>query len=176
MPKWVKKWNVTSFTDPDKSYKVSIADDGVTWGCSCWPWRKTREDCKHIREVKSNPTPPDEEITINLVTVIPTKNADKPIYDEHDKKIYVPLIPLNPYDVHMEATICYFLLQQGFTITKIREIRSLSPTWTKKSIVDIIKTKGMKKYSLTNLGKSDEKDVPRSTLERFHAIASELED
>ena len=84
--------------------------------------RKTREDCKHIPVIKNNPIAHDEVITYNLVTVIQDKYVDKPRYDENEKLIYVPLIPLNPYDVHMEATI-FFLLQQGFTITQLREIR-----------------------------------------------------
>ncbi|MFX0124381.1 MAG: hypothetical protein ACFFAE_12135 [Candidatus Hodarchaeota archaeon] len=88
-------------------------------------------------------------------------------YDKNKKLIYVPLIPLNPYDVHMEATIYYFLLQQGFTIIYIREIRLLSPEWTKKSIVDMIKKKGMKEYALVNLEESSQKGIPKSTLERF---------
>lgn len=172
--KWIKKWKVPSFSDPEKNYTVSLALDGVTWGCSCWPWRKTRKDCKHIPVIKNNPTAPDEEITYNLVTVIPDKYVNKPIYDEKEKLIYVPLIPLNPYDVHMEATICYFLLQQGFTITNIREIRSLSPSWTKKSIINIIKEKGMKEYALVNLEEFSRKGIPKSTLERFKTL--ELDD
>jgi uncharacterized protein YpbB len=70
----------------------------------------------------------------------------------------------------MEATICYFLLQQGLTITNIREIRSLAPSWTKKSIVDIIKEKGMKEYALVNLEESSRKGIPKSTLERFKTL------
>ena len=176
MPKWIKKWKVQSFTDQEKSYTVSIALDGKTWGCSCWPWRKTREDCKHITEVKNNPTPPNEVFTFNLVTVVPSRDVNKPIYDKEEKIILVPLIPLDPYDVHMEATICYFLIQQGFTITKIREIRSLSSSWTKSSIVDIIKTKGMKDYGSVNVEEAVQKGLPKSTLERFKAVATELRD
>lgn len=69
------------------------------WGYSCWPWRKTRKDCKHIPVIKNNPTAPDEVVTYNLVTVIPDKYVNKPKYDEKEKLFYVPLIPLNPYDL-----------------------------------------------------------------------------
>jgi hypothetical protein len=74
----------------------------------------------------------------------------------------------------MEATICYFLLQQGFTITQIREIRSLSPSWTKKSIVDMVKEKGMKEYVVVDIEESSRKGIPKSTLERFKTL--ELDD
>ncbi len=168
--KWIKKWKVPSFTEEDKFYTVSLALDGTTYGCSCWPWRKHRIDCKHIPVVKDNSTAPDEIITYNLVTVVPDKYVNKPIFDKRENVIFVPLIPLNPYDVHMEAPICYFLLQQGFTIKDIRTIRSLAPSWTMKSIVDMIKSEGMKEYALLSPDELNQRSIPKSTLERFKTL------
>lgn len=174
MPLWVKKWKVPSFSGSDKIYTVSVAIDGTTWGCSCWSWIKNKsKDCKHIIDVKNYPRDPTEIVTINRVTVIPTMDVVEPIYDKQDKRIYVPLVSMDPFDVHMEATICYFLITQGFTIKMIREIRSLSPKWTKKSIVDMIKSKGMKKNKLVEREESIGKGIPVSTLERFRVLEFE---
>ena len=57
MPRWVDRWNVRSFTNEDKEYTVSIADDGETWGCSCPAWTFQRHRirdgiCKHIRQIQ----------------------------------------------------------------------------------------------------------------------------
>ena len=50
--KWIKRWFVESHSS-DKVYTVSLADDEVTWGCSCPHWTRNvpRPVCKHIREV-----------------------------------------------------------------------------------------------------------------------------
>jgi hypothetical protein len=169
MPKWIRKWDAPSFTNLEKTYTVSVADDGVTWGCACWPWRKTRQDCKHIHDVKNNPRmEPKMDIDPILPSVIPSKEVNKPIYDKTENFIFVPLIPLEPYDVHMEATICYFLLEHGFTMPKIRTIRSLRTTWTKKSIVDHVKTNGLKEYKAKYT--DEEIKVPKSTIERFKSL------
>ena len=80
MPKWIKKWTVESFTNPEKTYTVSLADDGITFGCACWPWRKTREDCKHILYLKDNPyMKPREIIDPELPAIVPCKGILKPI-------------------------------------------------------------------------------------------------
>lgn len=54
--KWVERWYVTSHTNPDKEYTVSLANDNETWGCSCPHWTRNfpRPTCKHIKEVQFN--------------------------------------------------------------------------------------------------------------------------
>ncbi len=52
--KWIKRWYVESFTSKTgKVYTVSLAEDDVTWGCSCPHWTRNvpRPTCKHIRQV-----------------------------------------------------------------------------------------------------------------------------
>jgi hypothetical protein len=54
---WVAKWDVASYSDPDKEYTVAVRKDG-TWGCSCPRWKFRRADlpngeCKHIEYLKA---------------------------------------------------------------------------------------------------------------------------
>lgn len=53
--KWVSRWYVSSHSNPNKEYTVSLADDLETWGCSCPHWTRNvpRPICKHIREVQN---------------------------------------------------------------------------------------------------------------------------
>lgn len=48
--RWVQRWNVVG--SRGDSYTVAIDKKGE-WGCSCWAWRKSRMDCKHIISVKA---------------------------------------------------------------------------------------------------------------------------
>lgn len=57
--RWVRRFDVRSFTDGHSVYTVAIAASGM-WGCSCPRWRFSkvdraigfRADCKHIESVK----------------------------------------------------------------------------------------------------------------------------
>jgi hypothetical protein len=51
MSRWVERWPVSSFSSPDKEYTVAVDENG-NYGCSCWRWKRTRRDCKHIDYVK----------------------------------------------------------------------------------------------------------------------------
>jgi hypothetical protein len=51
--KWIKRWSVESFTNPDQKYNVAVDREG-NHGCSCPAWRfqrKTNPICKHIHFV-----------------------------------------------------------------------------------------------------------------------------
>ena len=52
--KWIHRWYVKSHSNPNREYTVSLAEDEVTWGCSCPHWINNvpRPTCKHIREVQ----------------------------------------------------------------------------------------------------------------------------
>lgn len=47
---YVRSWNIRSFTDPDKVYKVSQRQNG-DYACSCPAWIYRRKLCKHIEAV-----------------------------------------------------------------------------------------------------------------------------
>ena len=51
-----EQWRIQSFTNPDKTYTVSLRNDGG-YECSCPAWifqRKRLGNCKHIRQVQEN--------------------------------------------------------------------------------------------------------------------------
>lgn len=50
--KWVRRWQIPSIHTPGKFHVVAIDKDG-NWGCDCWPWKRTREECDHIREAQA---------------------------------------------------------------------------------------------------------------------------
>jgi len=56
---YVAQYNVRSFTDPDKIYKVSERSDGG-WECACPNWIFNRKKhppgwgCKHIEFIRQN--------------------------------------------------------------------------------------------------------------------------
>ena len=48
------KWSVPSSSEPNKTYTVSLTEDG-DWECSCPQWIYRRRECKHIQQVKNSP-------------------------------------------------------------------------------------------------------------------------
>lgn len=62
--RWIFRWQVPSQSDTNKHYTVAV-DAGGTYGCDCWAYRRNRS-CKHIDEVKMNPSvyPPPEGIQL----------------------------------------------------------------------------------------------------------------
>lgn len=57
---WSNRIEITSTTDPNKTYVLSWKEAEGIWGCSCMRWRMARNgvrDCKHVRAVAGlNPT------------------------------------------------------------------------------------------------------------------------
>jgi hypothetical protein len=51
--RWIARWEVASFSDPDKKYIVAVDRNGG-FACSCPRWVYKREECKHIKFVKGN--------------------------------------------------------------------------------------------------------------------------
>jgi hypothetical protein len=50
--KWVRRFSIPSHSTSGKSYTVATDGKGG-WGCTCWPWKRTREECDHIREAQA---------------------------------------------------------------------------------------------------------------------------
>jgi hypothetical protein len=126
--KWVKKWHIKSESS-NREYVVSLSDEN-TWGCSCPAWKFRRQECKHIVRVKLNPERykeiedqlPKPEYVLAVV--------DRPTFKEKENKLLIPLIRIEPYDVKMEAIICYTMAKHGYKWKEIAEIRNLSSAWT----------------------------------------------
>jgi hypothetical protein len=66
----VRRWKVSSFTDPGKEPYVVAQKTNGSWGCSCpaWKFRKAHPDCKHITEIK-----------LGLKTVLVARHVVNPI-------------------------------------------------------------------------------------------------
>ena len=126
--KWIKKWTVQGSKCP---WTVAVTEDGQ-YGCSCPRWkfqRAPRTDCHHIQLVKDNP-----DLDANVPTVKPEYvlvMADRPTRE--GDKLLIPLV--TPGDTDMEATICAFMLENGWSMGEVRERRNHMPrSWTAKAI------------------------------------------
>ena len=49
----VKMWKIRSFTEEDKSYIVRFFKKTREWKCDCPKFIFSKEDCKHIKFIKS---------------------------------------------------------------------------------------------------------------------------
>jgi hypothetical protein len=132
--KYVKKWNVKSHSS-DKYYTVSMDFEG-NYSCSCPYWIYRRKECKHIAEVK-------------LQGGKVVKKAEYCLAKVNEPKIkngvmLIPLIEIG--DVHMEATIIYFMLRHGWTMSEVKNVRNLGKKINVRDVEMIIKTHGLKKY------------------------------
>lgn len=63
-----KQWLIKSFTDPEKSYKVSLRTDG-RYECSCPVWIYRRRECKHIEAIKAAREDVETEFLIEEVQI-----------------------------------------------------------------------------------------------------------
>lgn len=126
--KWIKKWNVESESG-NGNYVVSLSDQNI-WGCSCPAWKFRRQECKHIMRVKLNPERYEEirEQTPKPEYIL--ARVEKPTYDKKNNRLLIPLIRIEPYDVYMEALICYTMIKYGYRWKEVVEIRHLNPIWT----------------------------------------------
>lgn len=134
---WVKKWHIKSESS-NKEYVVSLSDEN-TWGCSCPAWKFRRQECKHIIRVRLNPER-YEEIEDQLPKPeYVLARVEKPEYDKKNNRLLIPLIRIEPYDVKMEAIICYTMAKYGYLWKEIKEIRNLSDIWTLTKVKNIAK-------------------------------------
>ena len=138
MSKWVQKWAVPS-SSSDKEYVVAVDKDG-NYGCSCPVWKFRRQECHHIQAVKGGDGEAVKEKPQYILAVV-----DKPIYDEKENKLYIPLVGI-PDALMMEATICFYLLKHGYSMGEIREIRRIPPSWTVRAIKAHIERHGEAEY------------------------------
>jgi len=125
--KWVKKWHIKSESS-NKEYVVSLSDENI-WGCSCPIWKFRRQECKHIIRVKLNPGRYEEVKDQLTKPEYVLARVDKPTFKEKENKLLIPLIRIEPYDIKMEAIICYTMAKHGYKWKEIVEIRNLSNAW-----------------------------------------------
>ena len=140
--KWIKKWNIKSESG-NGIYVVSLSDKDE-WGCSCPAWKFRRQECKHIIRVKLNPERYEEiEEQLSRPEYVLAR-VEKPTYDKRNNRFLIPLIRIEPYDVHMEDFICYTIVKYGYKWKEVVEIRHLNPVWTLKKVKEYIKSNRIK--------------------------------
>lgn len=134
--KWIKKWKVKSESG-NSSYVVSLSDKNE-WGCSCPVWKFRRQECKHIMRVKLNPERYKEIEEQSSRPTYVLARVEKPTYDKKNNRLLIPLIRIEPYDIHLEAFICYTMAKYGYKWKEVVEIRHLNPVWTLKKVKEYI--------------------------------------
>lgn len=132
MSKWVKKWRVEGSNG--NKYIVSQGEVGE-FGCSCPAWKFRRMECRHIKYIKKhNPR-------ANMIETIPIKkpelrfyNIEHPEYNKKQNIIKCPLIRIEPFDLTLEVEIDVMMMENGYSLSDVREIRHLPRQWTKQAI------------------------------------------
>ncbi|MBV6343626.1 SWIM zinc finger family protein [Candidatus Magnetobacterium casensis] len=137
--KWVNRWPVPR-SDGKGNWIVAVDKDG-NWGCSCPVWKFGRKECKHIGAIKSGEydVPATAKAEYRLAKVL------KPKYDAGTNTLLVPLIAI-PDTRMMEATIVYYMLNHGYSMAEIRQMRHLPKEWTKDAVVDYVREHGEAEY------------------------------
>jgi len=139
-----QRWEVPSDSQPDKKYVVSIRNG--EWQCSCPVWIYRRQECKHIRRMKAGEYD-QKKLMIKGTPKYVLAKVLKPTYDEEKNELLIPLIPLGPEGLHMDATIIFEMLEHGYTMMDIRILRPGTPKeWTAKAVRGYIAEHGKCEY------------------------------
>ena len=75
-----------------------------------------------------------------------------PRYEPDRNRLLIPLVHI-PDTAMMEATICYTLLQFGYSMKEVRQLRRIPREWTAKAIQDHVRTHGRAVYPETEYAK-----------------------
>lgn len=134
-----QQWKVQG--SATKPYTVSLTDEGE-WKCSCPRWIFHREVCRHIQDVQGGGYPPVNTPKPRISLAM----CSKPHLSNDGKEAFIPLVKIG--DTNMEATISKFLLDNGFNIAEVREIRRLPKKWTAEAIREHVRRHGESVYEV----------------------------
>lgn len=136
--KWVKRWKVPK-SKGDGEWTVAQDKDG-NYGCNCPIWRFSRKECHHIKQIKANGANALQEKPKYILA-----NVAKPKLIKETNELYIPLVAIP--DAHMmEATICFYLLKYGYSMSEIRQIRRIPKEWTAEAIQNHVQAHGEAEY------------------------------
>lgn len=143
--KWIKRWPVRNSKNTG-NWIVAIDADG-NYGCSCPVWKFKRQECKHIRFIKEHPElKSDTPTQIKHPDLIPA-NVLRPEFDKDKNVIHYPLVAFGG-SVWMEVTICWFLMEHGFSWGEVKQARRHIPnSWTKSAVYAHIEENGLAEYT-----------------------------
>ena len=145
--KWIRRWDVPSESDPEKSYVVAQDTDG-NYACSCPQFVYRRKECKHIVAVKNGEYPErsertgqEPEFVLANVRAVTRVTGDP---GEKGGKVLVPLIPLG--DAHFQATVVYDLERAGFSWSYIKTRYHMAKANSRTAIREYVEAHGRKIY------------------------------
>ncbi len=121
--RYEQQWDVPSESDPSAYYTVSLTQEGQLI-CSCWPFLRNRQPCKHIRTVQSGQiaargqpvaAPPTTPIGVGeLRLVLANVRCVTPVADQADAVIHEVKVPQMPAgNEHFLLTVLHDLSQIG---------------------------------------------------------------
>ena len=121
--RYEQQWDVPSESDRAAYYTVSLTQEGQLI-CSCWPFLRNRQPCKHIRKVQSGQiaargqsvaAPPTTPIGVGeLRLVLANVRCVTPVADQADAVIHEVKVPQMPTgNEHFLLTVLHDLSQIG---------------------------------------------------------------
>jgi 23S rRNA U2552 (ribose-2'-O)-methylase RlmE/FtsJ len=152
MARWVKKWAIEG---SNGNVWIVSRDEGGRWGCSCPQWKFRRKNCKHIIAVMLR----GEEDGGRQAR---PGNVGEVVIDEKENVVLYPLVPIEPFNSHLVATIIYDLMRAGVDLKQVEEYRKeMLPKVSLNEIVEWIKGNGRLVYEFVEgEGWTKEKIVP----------------
>lgn len=136
--RWVKRWNVKGSNE--NIWVVAIDKEG-NYACSCPQWKFRRIECHHIKFIKLNGGKEEEDRRPGYALA----KVRKPIFKKKENKLLIPLIAI-PDVCMMEATICYYMIKYGYSMSEIRDIRRIPRDWTGEKIINYVENYGEAEY------------------------------
>ena len=117
----IRRWTVPSSSVSGKTYTVA-KDAEDRWICTCPHWVNRLWDiwgeCHHIKRVKHG--------FVKKMPGIVVSDVKSPWFDEENFVLRLP----KDSDTKMEAEIVLFLLEYGYSMGEVREIRGIPKQWT----------------------------------------------
>lgn len=138
--RWVKRWEVPK-SSGDGDWIVAIDKNG-DYGCSCPVWKFKRQECHHIKLVKMGGGDIIEKVNRPEYVLAA---VNKPILNEKKNQLLCPLVAI-PDAMMMEATICFYLLRNGYSMGEVRELRHIPREWSGQAIMAHIERHGEAEY------------------------------
>jgi hypothetical protein len=150
--RYEQQWDVPSESDRSTYYTVSLTQEGQLI-CSCWPFLRNRQPCKHIRQVQSGQiaargqpvaAPPANVAPVavhELRLVLANVRCVTPVAEKADAvitSVKVPEIPRG--NEHFLLTVLYDLARLGVNwptlVARYRLSSDLTAEWVENYITE----------------------------------------
>lgn len=150
--RYEQQWDVPSESDPSAYYTVSLTQEGQLI-CSCWPFLRNRQPCKHIRTVQAGKIAPrGQTLAAPRTNAVPVAGPElrlvlanvrcvTPVAKKADAvitSVKVPEIPRG--NEHFLLTVLYDLARLGVTwpalVARYRLASDLTAEWVEQYITE----------------------------------------